>query len=160
MDFDIEGKKRKAALYTFLSYLFAALTGAVGLLNWVMLRSFVQIYLVHTSIKKDAWSAIDSFSFVLFGILWLCLELFSQVYYRKGFKKKKFVHRFCLVTCIQVWLFTMCQIAPLFLGMMKWNETTILYSAVECIIGVGLIVIINRTRYSKKERDGLINRGM
>lgn len=141
---------KKSALHSLFSYLLAAFTGVLGLLNWLTMRTLVLDLLVNSSIKKEAWRAVDSFTFAAFGILWLLVILFSQYYYRKGFRKKKAGHRFLLFTGIQLLLLAVCEIIPLILGVTKWGLAETMYILGECILGVGFITLTIRISFKSK----------
>ncbi|MBM7680281.1 putative ferric reductase [Pullulanibacillus pueri] len=140
---------KKTAMSTLVSYLLAAITGMIGFLNWFMLRNLVLTYMATSSIKQEAWRAVDSFTFVVFGILWLFVVIFSQYYYLKGTRHKKLMHHFCLMTSGQIFLLAACQIVPALFGMRAWHIDSILVFCVECIIGGGLIGIAkHRSRHA------------
>jgi hypothetical protein len=77
-----------------LSYLLAAVTGAVGLGLWLLGRSLILELLQATGISVWAWGAIDKFGFLFLAIAWLVLVLFSQHYFESGFGVGRLWRRF------------------------------------------------------------------
>lgn len=146
---------KKTGLHALFSYLMATFTGALGLLNWLLFRSFVLDFLPHSTIKKEAWRAVDNFTFVIFGILWLFLVLFGQHYYKKGLQRRKSGHHFFLITGIQLLLLMVCQVAPYILGWNKWNLSALLYPFIECVLGVGLIILMIRMTCKRKTNSSI-----
>lgn len=118
-----------------LSVVLAAVTGALGLINWLILRSFINIMLPVTSISHWSYRAIDNFTFVLFGMGWLVLVLFSQHYYYKGAGKRVMWHRFARITGYQLLLWAACQWIPLFVGVGFADSSTWIWMSVQTVGG-------------------------
>lgn len=83
------------------SYFLSGLTGILGVLNWLAIRELQRLVVVFSGITVWAWRSIDQFSFIILGIIWLCLVYFSQNYYEKGFWKKSMLKRFSIIILIQ-----------------------------------------------------------
>jgi hypothetical protein len=142
--------RKKEVLNVFVSYLLSACTGALGLLNWMMLRETVLTVITHSSIDKWSWRAIDNFSFVIFGMLWLSLVLYAQHYYLKGANQGRLWRNFLLVTGIQALLLFVSHMTPRLIGAANFNSAQWFILVMECIIGIAFI-ILSRTAARKSE---------
>ncbi len=132
-----QANKNKVKM-TILSYVASGVTGAVGLLNWMAMRQLVLALLVHSPIDKWSWRAIDNFSFVFFGMVWLSIVFFCQYFYLKGGEKGRFRHRFSAVTGVQLLLLFVCQAVPASLNS-QWNAATICSALVLGALGIALL---------------------
>jgi hypothetical protein len=142
---------KKRGLHIIVSYLLSAFTGALGILNWMMLRETVITVITHSSINKWSWRAIDNFSFVLFGMIWLTLVLYSQHYYLKGANQGRLWRNFSLITGIQALLLFVCHMTSRLIGAASSNSLQLFILAMECIIGIAFIVL-SRTAARKSEK--------
>lgn len=139
MDSKLEPVKNKI-LPQIISHLLAGITGVIGVLNWFKLRETQKLIVAHSGINIWSWKAIDNFTFLGFGIIWLCVVLFSQYYYEIGYKKNKIWKKFSFITGVQLLLLFITYIIGTLYGIEKTNTLTVVYIAALCIIGLGLIV--------------------
>jgi len=129
-----------------LSYLVTVFTMVLGLLNWMALQNVLQFLLVNSSISRASWAAIEDFSFVLLGIVWLCIVLYSQHYYAKGVKKKKLWRNASFLTGIQVLLLFVCEAIPMLWGSGTGSAVSWLLAVLLFIVGVACIVFSRKLR--------------
>lgn len=122
-----------------LSYLLAGVTGAVGILNWFKLREVQKAVVTHSGASIWSWQAIDNFTFLGLGIIWLCIVLFSQYYYEKGCKKKRVWKNFFLITGIQLLLLFLSYLPAVLLGNQNIDVSLLLYIGAQFITGAGLL---------------------
>jgi len=110
MNSDLEPAKNRVFALV-LSHLLAGLTGIIGVFNWLEIRELQRLVVVFSGISVWAWRAIEIFTFIIVGIIWLCLVYFSQDYYEKGFWKKKMLIRFSKIIGIQVMILLLVYFA-------------------------------------------------
>lgn len=132
-------KERRVA--GVLSVLLAAVTGALGLLNWLILRGFVLLMLPVLQINPWSWRAIENFSFLLLGMGWLVLVLYSQYYYYKGAGRRRMWHNFGVVSGFQLQLLSICLIIPLLLGIGNVSIESWLLALAPLIAGILLVAV-------------------
>jgi len=106
---------KKRILAQVWSYILAGLTGILGVFNWLAIRELQRLVVVFSGITVWAWRAIDQFTFIFLGIIWLCLVYFSQNYYEKGFWNKKMLKRFSILTVIQAVILFLAYFAAHFI---------------------------------------------
>lgn len=146
---------RKKAVLTLLgSYFLAAVTGALGLINWFLLRDATFVFLTNSTINPWSWQAIDYFSFILYGILWLVLVLFSQYDYKKGIEQKRLRRKFCLLTSVQLFLLVFTQIYILYasLGYIDLLGAALVFSQSLLAIALFCIAFWNREHIPRRKR--------
>jgi hypothetical protein len=85
---DIGKSRRDIIVGSVASHVLAGVTGFVGLLAWFKLRTVQSVLVIVTDVTTWAWRFIDMASFMIFGLIWLIVVLFSQHYYQKGYEKK------------------------------------------------------------------------
>jgi len=102
MNLDLE--LRKKVLAQVLSYISAGVTAVIGALNWFAIREFQRILVVYVGVSPWAWRAIDLFTFMILGILWLCGVYLSQDYYEKGYWKAELLKRLLTITGVQLFV--------------------------------------------------------
>lgn len=141
MSLDLQTNKERVIL-TSLSYLLSVITGVLGFFIWIMLRETLMLIVRVSSINSWSVPAIDNFSFLLFGILWLITVFFSQSYYSKGVSENRVWRNFFLITSIQLLLLVICQITPILLGLLSLGSRDLLLIGTEIIIGFVLIFYV------------------
>ncbi|OAS87814.1 MULTISPECIES: hypothetical protein [Metabacillus] len=109
MGLDSASSKKKY-YFTFLAYLFSAVTAFIGILLWFTIRETLMVTLTYVSFNFWSLPAIDNFSFLILGIGWLILVYFSYYYYQKGFKEGKALSKILRITGVQTLLFIVCKI--------------------------------------------------
>lgn len=148
--------RRQRMKWTSLSLLLAAVSGVIGILNWIMLRTLVLTLLALSPINSWSWRAIDNFSFLLFGMIWLSFVLYIQHYYLKSAEKKRLGRNAAFVTGIQLLLLLACQLPPFVSGTAQLNTSNLLILSIQCIIGLLMVIIPKlflRNTYTKKEEE-------
>lgn len=148
MDLNIDKSKW---IQTISSYALAAVTGVIGLINWFILRDVVLTFLVNHSISHWAWQAIDNFTFIVFGICWLVIVLFSQYYYIRGMQRSKGLKNFAFITSIQLLLLVVCQMYILYMDAGMLTLFSILFIGIQSLIGFSLLLFSFYKRKSVKE---------
>ncbi len=95
------GKSKKQIIIgSVASHLLAGVTGFAGLLAWFKLRTVQSVLVVVGDVTPWAWRFIDMSSFMIFGLIWLIVVLYSQHYYQKGYEKGRLTRNFSLITGI------------------------------------------------------------
>lgn len=100
----------------FISFLLACITGGLGVIIWFVLRELLLTMLFISKISPWAWAAIQNFSLVFVGIIWLGLFYLTQLYYENAIKKKTIFRSLAFVLSIELFLLFVCQLIPLLLG--------------------------------------------
>jgi hypothetical protein len=85
-----------------ISYALMVITGVLGIVTLLSMRSLILAVLRVTHVSIWAWGAIDKFSLILLAILWLIFVLFSQHYYERGLEKGALWPRFGRVIGLEV----------------------------------------------------------
>lgn len=124
-----------------LSYGLSACAGALGLLNWVMLRELQLALVKNSPISPWSWQAIDHFSFLLFGMMWLSFVLFIQHYFAKGAGCGRLWSRATATIGIQLLLLFACQAMPLLLGIVRFGAAGAAMLVAEAAAGAGLAAL-------------------
>ncbi|MDF2961985.1 MAG: hypothetical protein K0S39_3720 [Paenibacillus sp.] len=143
-------ENKKKLTFTLFSYLLSAVTGALGLVNWAGLRDFLMTVVTHSSISRWSWHAIDNFSFILFGMIWLSFVLFTQFYLAKSTHMANLWSRVTFLLGIQVLLLLVCQTVPVVLGIVNYNSFQLIVHGTEGLLGIGLLYL---GRYLKVRRQ-------
>lgn len=139
MNLDPQTKKQDAINVT-LSYVFATVTGFIGLMNWILLRESVLVLMSYYSVSTWSAPAIDNFSFLMFGIIWLIVVFFSQNFYLNGLRTKKLWRNFSLITAIQILLLVLCQLLPFIVGYRVFDVANLILIGVEILIGIVMTI--------------------
>jgi hypothetical protein len=137
---------KNKVMYSTFSYILSAITGIIGLLNWMILRETLVSALTNSSISVWAIPAVHNFGFLLFGIGWLIFVLFSQSFYLKGARKKRLWINFSFLTGIQVFLLLICHVINLLLGISQLDFYGLLLIMIESIVGIALILFWNKSK--------------
>jgi len=121
----------------FVADALTIITGALGLLNFFMLRQMILLLLTASTINPWSWSAIDKFSILLLAIAWLGAVYLSNHYYQKGFKNKRIWVYFLFITGLQMIVLFMAHILPILVAK---GQYSVVLTILEGIIGIACIV--------------------
>ena len=123
-----------------LCYLLWVITAALGFLNLIAARRLLLLILAATLVNPWAIRAVEKFSFVILGIIWLVLVIFSEYYYRDSVPKGRLWKSFSLIAGIQLlFLFLTHLIPPLMLGAKGLNWISYLLTGGELSAGILLL---------------------
>ncbi|PZE19517.1 hypothetical protein [Paenibacillus xerothermodurans] len=150
MNTPAKANKRKWA-HMLLAYVLSAVVGAFGLVNWIVLRELQLALVVHSSISRWSWQAIDNFSFLLFGMIWLSFVLFSQYYFAKATDTSRLWSRCLAIVGIQVLLLFTCQCIPMVLAIKQYDFTGAVLIVVEGLLGAGLLFLAGHLRSKNRK---------
>jgi len=131
---NFESGKKISLFQYFIVGLMVIITGLLGLLDWLMLREMILSLLLVSSIDPWSWSAIDKFTFILFGVIWLIIIYLSAHYYRKGIVNKRLWSYFLLITGIEIIILFLTHILPTMAGKGQYSIVLMILEAVSAII--------------------------
>ncbi|AEE96400.1 hypothetical protein [Mahella australiensis] len=121
-----------------LVYALIIITGALGLLDWFMLRDMILALLSSSSLDPWSWGAIDKICFIILGIMWLILIFVSAHCYEKGVVRKKLWRYFSFITGIELIILFVTHVIPIIVGQAHYSVLLTILEAVggtACIIG-------------------------
>lgn len=135
-----------------ISYLLASITGIIGIYDWFKLREMQKVIVVNSGVSVWSWRAFDLFTFLILGIVWLSLVLYSQYYYEKGYKKGKMLKNFSRITGFQLIILFVAHLIPVLYEHKQLSVLFIIYIVGLCIIGCIVLGFsyIRRTRKLKR----------
>lgn len=148
MDTNIEPVKQKI-IHFVVSYLLSGVTGFIGIWDWFKLREMQKIIVAYSDVSVWSWKAIDNFTFVILGIIWLTVVLVSQHVYEKGFKNGRTWKIFTIITGIQLLSIFFTYLAAVLYKVQVTNFMTILYMLLQLFIGAGLLLLSYRISIRK-----------
>ena len=96
---------RKPTASTRARVLAAALTVvtiALGLLDWVVMMTFVLHPLTHAYTKPTSWRLWDNIAVVVFTLIWLVLVYWCAYAYQRAVERHRLWQLFAKVTLVQV----------------------------------------------------------
>lgn len=140
MDTNIEPIKQKIIRFV-VSYLLSGVTGFIGIWDWFKLREMQRIIVAYSGISVWSWKAIDNFTFVTLGIIWLTVVLVSQHVYGKGFKNGRTWKIFTIITGIQLLIIFFTYLTAVIYKVQVTNFMTVLYMLLQFFIGVVLLLL-------------------
>lgn len=123
-----------------LAYLLWIVTAALGFLDLIMARKLCLTLMAMISFNRWVAGAVDKFSFLIFGIIWLILVIFSEYYYRRSIFKKRLWQNFSLVTRLQLLFLFLTHLIPLPLSGLKIGRYTLLATGAELTGGLALLL--------------------
>ncbi|CAG7617551.1 hypothetical protein ACFQI7_02295 [Paenibacillus allorhizosphaerae] len=133
---DRSSKRRLSAI---LAYLLSAFTGALGLLNWIVLREMLMTIVSNSSISRWSWQAIDQFSFLLLGMIWLAFVLYVQHDYVKRAERQAMWSMVSIMTGIQAVLLFLSHLIPPAIGIIRYTSLQFTIAGAEGIAGAALL---------------------
>ena len=143
----------------FSCYLLWVITAALGFLNLIAVRKLFLLILGATSVNPWATRAAGRFSFVILGIIWLVLVIFSEYYYRDSVPKKRLWKSFSLIAGIQLlFLFLTHLIPPLMLGAKGLNWISYLLTGGELSGGIVLLLVAFRLSSCHSSSESLFTK--
>jgi len=129
-----ENKRQMAA--GLLSAGMAVVTGALGIFNWLAMRSFLLSLLAYFRVDPFAWKGIDNFLFLLMGLGWLAYVYFSQHCLKKGILAGHGWKSLTLLLSAQLWLLAACRLIPMGLGAAPTGRADLLAASAESALAV------------------------
>lgn len=149
MSTNLHGANRRTLyFYKVLSLLLAAGIGALGLLIWFYIREAIMTMLMVFGIDPFAWRAVDNFSTILLGMLWLTLVLISPHMMLKSGPGIRFWKNAALIVGIQLTVLLVSQLLPWVVGAVKPSAEQFLLMAAEAAGSLLLIGFHIRGRAS------------
>ncbi|MBW7453358.1 hypothetical protein ACFOLF_13910 [Paenibacillus sepulcri] len=139
-------RQAKAGIY---SYLLSFATSALGIYLWFELRDLISSLLIVFNINPSAWRAIDNFSFLLLGILWLACVFFVQHVYHKSYLAGCLFRRVCLVIGIQMLIWSVIRLISVLVRSVIMDALG--WTILICIGGVGISLIY----YTRNKRTAM-----
>ncbi|NLN04183.1 MAG: hypothetical protein GX166_05105 [Clostridiaceae bacterium] len=134
-----------------LIFIAVVITGTLGLLDWLMLRETILLLLTVGSIDPWSWSAIDKFSFVLFGMAWLVFIYLSAHYYKKGTANRQMWSYFLLTVGIEIMILFVGHFLAILLGKEQYS---IVLALLEMLAGIGCIILSLCARFRRVKFNG------
>lgn len=131
---NFELRNKMKPLQYFEVCILIIITGILGLLDWLMLREMILSLLSVSSIDPWSWSAIDKFTFVLFGMIWLVVVYLSTYYYKKGAVNKRLWSYFLFITGVEIIILFLTHILPTIVGREQYSIVLMILEAVSGII--------------------------
>ncbi|GAB2565046.1 hypothetical protein [Gracilibacillus alcaliphilus] len=104
-------------LLVLISYLLTVVTSVLGFIVWLNMKETVMLLVIAGSVSRWSLSAIENFSFLILGMIWLAVVYSSQNYYAKAVTYKQLANRFFTFSIIQIVLLLFCQLAPIVSGL-------------------------------------------
>lgn len=121
-----------------LVYVLWIITAGLGFLCLTSGRNLFISILYAFSVNRWVAPAVDKFTFVILGILWLVLVIFTESYYREAVPKKNLWKHFSLITFIELFFLGGAHLTPILitskLGGLHW--ASFLLPAIEFIGGI------------------------
>lgn len=134
------GKSRKQLIIGGVaSHLLAGVTGFVGLLAWFKLRTVQAVLVVVSDVTVWAWRFIDMSTFMIFGLIWLIVVLFSQHYYQKGYEKGRLIRNFTFVTGIVFAVLALSSATIMIAMSAERTQSNIITMLIETAFAVALL---------------------
>lgn len=99
----------------FICYSLWMITTALAFLNMIVARKLYLVILTALSVRPWSIAAIDKILFILIGLIWLAMVIFSEYYYRGGISVDRLWKRFSLITGIQLLFLFVAQLIPILL---------------------------------------------
>jgi hypothetical protein len=127
--------------YRILAILITGCVGVLGLVIWFYARELLMAMLIHFKVSAYKWRAIDNFSTVGFGLLWLVLVLVSPSIFLRGKSSILFWKNVSLVVGILLLLLFICHITPWFLGITMLSKVYLPLALIEgaaCLVLIGI----------------------
>ena len=143
--------RNRRRLPVIAAYLLSAFTGALGLLNWIVLREMLMTLVASSSISRWSWRAIDQFSFLLLGMLWLAFVLYVQHDYARRAERQTLWSTVMLLTGIQALLLFFCHLIPPAIGIIRYTSLQFVMAGAEGVVGAGLVCLARY--YSSRKRN-------
>lgn len=146
-----EANRRGLYFYKVISLVLSAGIGALGLLIWFYLREAIMTMLMVFGVDPFAWRAVDNFSTVLLGMLWLTLVLISPHVMLKGGTGVRFWKQAALLFGLQLAVLAASQLVPWALGAANASAASVPLMAAEA---VGCLLLIGYYVFGKNEVQG------
>ena len=142
--------KRKMLPY-LLCYTLWVITAALGFLDLIAARSLCLTLMGVASLSRWVAPAVDKFIFLVFGIVWLILVIFSEYYYRNSIPKKRLWQSFSLIAGIELSFLSLSHLFPfLILGLGKLSWFNLLVIGTECAGGTVLLLFAFHSSHRRK----------
>ena len=124
-----------------LCYFLWGITIALAFLNLLGARGLYLTIMGVLSVQPSSASAIDKITFLLLGIVWLVLAIFSEYYYRTSISKNRLWKSFSLITGIQLLFLFAAHFLPfLLVGVRSFTWMRYIVFAGE--LGGGLVLLV------------------
>lgn len=102
MGHDALGRFQPSIWQRALAAVLTLVTSALGLAEWLVLRIFVQRFLILGDISPWAWNWWNSIAMVALGVVWLTLVYLSAHFYQTALEKRRLWRVFGVVSLAQV----------------------------------------------------------
>ncbi|WP_274361983.1 hypothetical protein [Paenibacillus thermotolerans] len=135
-----EANRRTLYIYKVVSLVLTAGIGALGLLIWFYVRECVMTMLMVFGADPFSWRAVDNFSTILLGMLWLTLVLISPHLMLKGGAGIRFWKHAALLFGVLLAVLLVSQLIPWALGAADPSAGSLLLMAAEAAGGLLLTV--------------------
>ena len=132
-----------------LCYPLWGITTALAFLNLMMARNLYLTIMGVLSVQPWPARAIDRILFVLLGIVWLVLIIFSECYYRASVSKNRLWKSFSLITGIQLLFLFAAHFLPFLLVRIRSSDWT-QYVLFAGELGGGLALLVVALRSSSR----------
>lgn len=109
-------------LLVFISYLLTVVTSILGFIVWLNMKETVMLLVIASSVSRWSLSAIENFSFLILGMIWLAVVYASQNYYAKAVTYKQLSNRFFSFSITQIVLLLLCQLTPVVSGLLPFKS--------------------------------------
>ncbi len=136
-----------------LVYVFWVTTAGLGFLCLISARNSSLSILYLFSVSRWVAPAVDKIVFLILGVLWLVLVIFTEYYYRQAVAKNILWKHFSLVTAIQLFCLSGSHFIPVLI-VSKTNVygTSLLLPAIELIGG---IILLGQYKF-RRRRDRIV----
>ena len=143
----------KPSLPYILCYFLWVVTVALAFLNLIVARNLYLTIMGVASVRPWTIGALDKLLFIIAGVAWLVLTIFSEYYYRTSIPENSLWKRFSLVMGIQLlFLFTAHLLPSLLVGVRSFTWLEYLLLAGE--LGGGLLLLLTAL-YSSSDSTAL-----
>ncbi|MFC5648623.1 hypothetical protein ACFPYJ_05675 [Paenibacillus solisilvae] len=145
MDSFIEKERRKASA-SLWSWLLCIVPSLAGLALWLSLHALVKIFLALSGISTWSWDAIQTFTFLIFGLIWLASVFFIQDGLYKAAVSGTLWSRFLFIDAVLVLLLLCARALRMVLTAEPFSASTVLTIAGEAVLCATLFYFYRYTR--------------
>jgi hypothetical protein len=139
-------KERRKAYASLWSWLLTIVPAIIGLSIWFSLRSLVVHLLIVTKTSTWSWDAIDVFSFIGFGVIWLASVFFIQHMLYKGAIHGSHWIKLSKLCALMLTLLLLNQLILLALGGTELSMTEVVTYILEALSAVLLFIVAIKYR--------------
>jgi hypothetical protein len=145
MDSFIQKERRKANA-SILSWLLCLVPSLIGIAVWLSLQQAVEMILAAGGISTWSWDAIQTITFLTFGLLWLAAVFFMQHKLFKSAVSGMIWNRFVLINLILLVLLLSSQVIRFLVGTAPLTAGVLLPLAGEALLCLILLFFYRQSR--------------